>query len=380
MSRGAVRLAYLVSTLRRAGPTAQLLNIARHLDRGAFSPLVVTLSPEPPSSMIDEYRAAGIDVRSLAMSRIGGATHRGWRRSLERLVGGSLSDRLVLHSQGIRADVIASKHLGGVRRVATARNYPYDDYPMKFGPILGRWMAWSHLRAFRALPAVVACSASLAALLRRHGLDATVIRNGVDTAVFRPAAPAERARLRQELGFGDGDRIGVSIGGLLLRKDPLVIIRALRGLDDRNLRFVFAGGGELEERCRRESKGDERIRFLGHVGEVAPVLRAADFLVSASRSEGLPNAALEAIACGLQVVLSDIEPHRELLELAPWAGGLYACGDVAELRGAIGRAAMRAGHVPGAEESRIAELFGAERMSRRYQELYDRLAREEAGS
>jgi CHASE2 domain-containing sensor protein len=38
---------YLVSTLRRAGPTAVLLDIIRHLDPGRFDPVVVTLSPEP---------------------------------------------------------------------------------------------------------------------------------------------------------------------------------------------------------------------------------------------------------------------------------------------------------------------------------------------
>jgi glycosyltransferase involved in cell wall biosynthesis len=378
MSSGRVRLGYLVSTLRRAGPNSQLLNIIRHLDEGAFAARVVTLSPEDPSSMIDEYRAAGIEVRSLAMSRIRGATHRDWHSSLERVVEGSLTDGFVLHSQGIRADIIASRHLWGVRRVATARNYPYQDYPMKFGPLLGRWMAWSHLRAFRALPAVVACSASLAGLLRRHGVDVAVIRNGVDTSTFRPAASDERAQLRRQFGFGAGERIGVCVGGLLSRKDPLGVIQAMRGIDDRNLGIVFAGGGILEERCRRESAADERIRFLGHLGEVAPLLRAADFLVSASRSEGMPNAALEAIACGLPVVLSDIEPHRELLALAPWAGALYAIGDVAGLRSAIRQAASGAANPPGTDSSQVALLFGAERMSQCYQDLYRRLAAAEA--
>ena len=378
MSSGAIRLVFLVSTLRRAGPTAQLLNIARHLDRGAFSPVVVTLSAESATSMIDEYRAAGLEVRSMAMSRLRGAAHIGWRRSLERIVGSSMTDRFVLHSQGLRADVIAAKHLRGVRRITTARNYPFDDYPMKFGPLLGRWMAWSHLRALRALPAVVACSASLAGMLRRHGLIATVIRNGVDTALFRPAGPAERARLRSDLGLGVQCRVGVCIGSLLPRKDPLSVIRTVRGMDDPALRIVFVGGGVLEDACRREASGDDRIRFLGHVEEVAPVLRAADFLVSSSRSEGLPNSILEAIACGVTVVLSDIEPHRELLELAPWAGELYACGDAAGLRNAIRGAAPRLSPADMTTQGRVAELIGAERMSHRYQEIYHQLAREAA--
>ena len=69
---------------------------------------------------------------------------------------------------------------------------------MKYGPMLGRWMARRHI-AFRAMPSVVACSETLARMLRNHGLEATVIRDGIDTSKFRPAWPAERSQLRFEL-------------------------------------------------------------------------------------------------------------------------------------------------------------------------------------
>jgi glycosyltransferase involved in cell wall biosynthesis len=374
MSGGLVRLVFLVSTLRRAGPTTQLLNIIRHLDRGTFLPRVVTISPEGSPSMIDEYRAAGIEVNSLALSRIRGAMNRNWRSNLERTVGGSLAGRVVLHSQGIRADVIASKYLHGVKRLATARNYPHDDYPMKFGPLLGRWMARSHLRALRALPVVIACSGTLAALLRRHGVESSVIRNGVDTACFRPARLDERARLRQHFAFVDGERVGVCVGELSQRKNPLAVIRALRSMNDRDLRMVFAGGGALEADCRREAAGDARIRFLGHVGEIVPLLQAADFLVSASRSEGLPNGVLEAIACGLPCALSDIGPHRELLEIAPWAGVQFPGGDEIALQSAMRLVASPSRQDAGAVAAQVVELIGAERMSHEYQRLYLRLA------
>ncbi|MGH8223099.1 MAG: glycosyltransferase, partial [Woeseiaceae bacterium] len=70
MSAERVRVVYLVSTLRRAGPTSQLLNIVRHLDRRQFDPVVVTLSPEPPESMLDAFEKAGVVVKSLSMSRL----------------------------------------------------------------------------------------------------------------------------------------------------------------------------------------------------------------------------------------------------------------------------------------------------------------------
>src|SRR4030095_561565 len=137
--------------------------------------------------------------------------------------------------------------------VATARNYPYHDYVMKFGQIVGRLTAWAHLRGLRKLPHVVACSATFAGLLRRHGVACTVIRDGVDTAVFSPAPPAEAAALRARLNLPAEARVGVSGGSLSARKDPLTVVRAMRGkLSAANVVMVFAGGGDLESECRRE--------------------------------------------------------------------------------------------------------------------------------
>ena len=177
---------FLVSTLRQSGPTSQLLNIARGLDRDAFDPLVVTLSAEPSGSMQTSFVRHGLTVKSLSMSRLRGVFNRRWRDHLEQISGRRLEE-IVLHSQGIRADVISSQALSGVPRLATARNYPYDDYVMKYGRVLGGWMARRHLHALRS------CHSSWLARRRSrrscdpHRIETTVIRNGVDTTQFRPA-------------------------------------------------------------------------------------------------------------------------------------------------------------------------------------------------
>ena len=369
-----IRVVYLVSTLRRAGPTAQLLNLLRHLDAGLFDPVVVTLSPEPEDSMLQEFRALGVPVRTLAMSRLAGLVNRGWRRDVERLLGERLDAATVVHSQGVRGDVIAARYLGGIPRVATARNFPHDDYPLKFGRLAGHWMARSHLAAFRKLPNVIACSSTLAGLLRERDVAAGVIPNGVDTATFRPAGAAERSELRASLRLPAAARIGVSVGALSARKDPLLVIRAFRAARNPGLSLVFLGDGPLAAACRQAAQGDARIRFEGQVADVTPFLRAADFLVSASKSEGLPNAVLEAMACGLRVVLTDIGPHRELIDLAPALGDVVPVGDEHAMALAIERlaGAMPAGDA--APDAGLLERLGAKRMSKRYQEIYRRIA------
>ena len=369
-----IRVVYLVSTLRRAGPTTQLLNLLRHLDAGRFDPVVVTLSPEPADSMLPEFRALGVPVRTLAMSRLAGLVNRGWRGDIERLVGRRLDASVVVHSQGVRGDVISARFLRGLPRVATARNFPHDDYPLKFGRLAGHWMARSHLAAFRRLPTVVACSSTLAGLLRAQGIEAGVIHNGVDTATFRPADAAERANLRAALGLPGSARIGVSVGALSARKDPLLVIRAFRAVRDPGLALVFLGDGPLAAACRRAAEGDARIRFEGQVDDVTSFLRAADYLVSASRSEGLPNAVLEAMACGLRVALTDIGPHRELIDLAPGSGIAVPVGDEPALALALERMASAVRPADAVPDAGLLEFLGAERMSKQYQEIYGRIA------
>ena len=363
------RILFLVSTLRQSGPTMQLRNVVRHLDRSAFEPIIVTLSTEPADSMLDSFRELGVRVESLSMSRSRSLVERRWRPRIERAAGVSLDAGCMLHSQGVRADMISAR-LHGMPRVATVHNYPYDDYPLRFGRLQGSWMAWRHLQAFAALPGLVACSASLANELRRHGLRAAVIRNGVDTARFHAELPSARMRARARLGLPADARVGVCLGSLIPRKNPLAVVRAVVRSELRELAMIFVGGGVLDPGARREAGEDARIRFVGHCEDVLPYLQVADFLVSASRSEGLPTAVLEALSCGLPAVLSDIEPHREILKLLPGGGELCDPDRDAAFTAAIERAAGRAGGAREQLAARAGETFGAERVSRGYQELY----------
>jgi hypothetical protein len=98
------RIVYVVSNLQRAGPTFQLLNIVSHLDRSRFTPVVLTISPEPRESLKPSFSQIGVECHTLGLP--GGA--RGGLRALSkarRAIGALKPD--VVHSQGIRADLLA---------------------------------------------------------------------------------------------------------------------------------------------------------------------------------------------------------------------------------------------------------------------------------
>ena len=101
--------------------------------------------------------------------------------------------------------------------------------------------------------------------------------------------------------------------------------------------LLLPGEGALRADCEALSARlglSDRVIFPGRLPDVAPALAAADVYVSASRSEGLPFAVMEAMGCALPCVLSDVKGHRDLLSGAD-AGRLCPYGDADAMADAI---------------------------------------------
>jgi glycosyltransferase involved in cell wall biosynthesis len=135
--------------------------------------------------------------------------------------------------------------------------------------------------------------------------------------------------------------------------------------------LFILGDGPLWAACQKEAAGHERVHLVGHIGDVRPYLRGADYYVSASHSEGLPNAVLEAMACGLPVALSDIPSHREQVGPSPLVGELFPPADTV----GFGQCLERLTSSDRQARSRAAvtlvhKNFSARKMSLAYQALY----------
>ena len=84
----------------------------------------------------------------------------------------------------------------------------------------------------------------------------------------------------------------------------------------KNLKLVLAGDGVLLEEMKTLSENlgiSDRVIFLGYIKNVHELYPCCDVAVSTSKIEGLPFNIMEAMACGLPVIASDIKGHRELI-------------------------------------------------------------------
>jgi glycosyltransferase involved in cell wall biosynthesis len=177
------------------------------------------------------------------------------------------------------------------------------------------------LQAIAGAAAVVAVSAALREALVELGAPEakiTVLRNGVDTALFSP--PVDRAGARAELGFVRPTLL--SVGLLIERKGHHRSIEALTRLPDFDL--VIVGEGPERDRLnasiRRLGLGD-RVRLAGSRphAELPLWYGAADASVLSSSREGWANVLLESMACGTPAVASPIWGNPEVVR-APAAG------------------------------------------------------------
>ena len=261
----------------------------------------------------------GMSVAPFLLARAG-------LRAARRLIAAGetfdLIDAHYVYPDGVAA--IAIGRALGLPVVITARGSDITELPDHAGPRV------QIRRAIARADALIAVSAALGERLVELGAPrgrVRVLRNGVDTALFRPTA---RATTRAELGLAGP--VLLSVGHLIARKGHDRVIAALALLDDAYTLLIVGDG---PERAALQALADRlhvaaRVRLLGSRPHAAlPALySAADALVLASSREGWANVLLEAMACGTPVVASPIPGNPEVVRSA--AGGRIAPANTPE--------------------------------------------------
>jgi teichuronic acid biosynthesis glycosyltransferase TuaC len=169
---------------------------------------------------------------------------------------------------------------------------------------------------------IIAVSEALKTRMVELGIAAekiAVIRNGIDREVFYPR---DRNEARQRLNLNTKDKILLSVGALVPVKgfDRLIDAVVLLNREEKGSRLKLFIIGEGAERRALESqisnlKLENCVRLLGAKpqSELADWYSAADLFCLASHREGCPNVVVEALACGLPVVATDVGGIAELI-------------------------------------------------------------------
>jgi len=181
------------------------------------------------------------------------------------------------------------------------RPYDFAMFHRLISPVLSK--VWSKASA------VVANSMGLAEMAARFdkNVPISIIPNGVDTSLYSPPARREWDPTRM-----------LFVGRLVYQKGLDVLFNALGELKSLPWKLTLVGDGPLQpmlESLASEMGISDRIAFKGWLSgeDLVEEYRDANTFVFPSRHEGMPNAVLEAMACGLPVIATEIAGNHELV-------------------------------------------------------------------
>lgn len=153
--------------------------------------------------------------------------------------------------------------------------------------------------------------------LRNNGKVYYVPGIGIDLEKIQNIS-TNKLQKKKELGIPNGVKVLLSVGELNKNKNHEIIIRALSKLDNKDFIYLICGKGELKEYLKNLAKElgvNDRVKFLGYRKDVLEICKVADLFVFPSKREGLPVSLIEAIACGVPCVASDVRGNRDILSI-----------------------------------------------------------------
>ncbi len=263
--------------------------------------------------------------------------------------------------------------LAGVPHLVVTEHVTGPAHPSS--PDTLRYRELAHAGAVTAV-----CGAVADTLVRDHGLARERIRivpNGADLPDEMAEWVPARA-LRERLGAGPLRPLWVCVARLEAQKGHDVLLEALARVQGHGLEFVAAFAGEGSRRAALEARARElgvaaRVRFLGQVDDIGPLLTAADAVVLPSRWEGLPLSLLEGLVRARPTIASAVGGVPEVIEdgvhgrLVP-AGDAHALAEALEAFHRRPDAALRMGR-DGAH--RVREHYTWSRVVETFESVYD---------
>jgi len=367
-----IRVMHVINALGRGGAEVLLVEGLRVADRGSFAfeygqllraPATVAAALTDQGAKVSTFGASGhmsALIRAIPLARYLR------RREID-----------LVHAHLPLAGIVA-RLAGRIAKVPVVytEHCPFDSYHEVIQS-LSRW-TWGLQRRVFAISTDVA--ESLPSNASRHPVPVRILMNGVNVKDFRPSE-VPPASHRESLGFtADTPMVGtvaVLRGGPQKRLDHW--LHAAKEVRSRRpgVQFLIVGDGpergELE-RLSGELGIRDAVHFVGQQSDVRPFLHAMDIFLMSSAYEGFGIAPVEAMACGVPVVSTDVTGIRNVIQhghsglLVPFDD--YVVEGLARSVGEVLEQPALHEYLATGGRNRAVEAFSINRMQRQLEEEY----------
>lgn len=362
-------IVFLINSLPEVGPVKVLKGIVDYLDRSHFDVTIIKLlknKNEEDNKLLEQ----NCNIIQLKYSKI--------KLELQTTTIGKVIDQLltqltpdIIHTHGYHPTLIASKIKYNCIKIETLHNICGQDYISSKGLLVGNWMKKRYFQALNSIDGGIAISKTVQDYYYQNTnlRHIDLIYNGINTD--NPQASKET--IRKNLSLPLGMPIFVCVGNLSKIKDPITVIKAykiLKEKSDLNPILLFLGKGKLLKKCKKEAKGTPGIFFVGWKPNPLEYIKASDYMICASRSEGFGLNLFESLSVNTPVIASDnptfLEFGKKFQDLTPY---MFSTGNPVSLSESMKKIMY---DKPDFKDSvtMVREEFSYKRMSTQYANLY----------
>jgi glycosyltransferase involved in cell wall biosynthesis len=293
-----MKVCFLAGTLGRGGAERQLVYMLRALKQAGVETRVLCLTKGEPFEA--EIRALDIPVEW-----VGASPSKPMR--LKRVINYLRQNPTdILQSAHFYTNlyVATAGRITGITNIGAIRNDLISE--VKSHGLLGRWQL--------TLPGHLIANSDLA---RQRAITRGISPERID--LVRNVVEMRGGTKRN--GYPSAPIRILFAGRLVAQKRPERFLRimssVMQRIPNQPLKAVIAGDGpmrpELESLAKSLGMGNEKLEFLGTCSDMNALYHGADLLVLTSEHEGTPNVLLEAMACGLPVVATNVGGVSEIL-------------------------------------------------------------------
>jgi glycosyltransferase involved in cell wall biosynthesis len=332
-----MRVAFIDQSSQMGGVEYSTLRVAQAIDKFRFDPVIIC---PKEGDLPNLARLAGIEVQIVSSPKFPSVSFQFGKRYLANPFGFFLSainvlrsaHRLEIHLRAKPVDILITKGLlahfyagiAAFRLKIPCIWYIQEEVDSKRA---GGFYHYLLMKCARSLPAKIIVDAEdLRDQFEGFSQDnrfLQVISNGVDTNQFAPFAGPERVKAKESFQISERALTIGQSGRIIPLKGQDILLQAFMRIakDYPEIHLLFVGGPlfgnrqfELALKDQVEkNKLSERVTFTGFLPDVRQGLAAIDIYVHASVETDSPISVMEAMACGLAVIVSGVRGTTEMV-------------------------------------------------------------------